>query len=274
METLALVMGSKGGTVSLYKLFSTAINAYIKKTGESLYPCYATLLNTSLRILRSSVFVHHCNVEASVNIERAGVQHKYIEERRRGGNPNVSIAVIIPSAWGRQDLFIYDYMHKQTAASFRIPVNIDVEHAPFISAAMRRTIPTTLYERYQGDLGHETGQELYESCAVVLKVSDPQAVEAFTGDTFVQCFGDRGIRGIAIRCHIGKTRFAEATNSEDDIRICDAITELLDANGHHWRGAVLIHRFSPTRPTISLSKSFDEFRRACLVQVVIFENGT
>ena len=104
IEALSFVAGSRGMTANVYGWVSEVFNDYARQLRSPKYPCYATLINTTLNIQQSNVFVRQSTIDIPVNISRAGIQERYVNEHRRGFTPTVSITVVAPSQWGKKDL--------------------------------------------------------------------------------------------------------------------------------------------------------------------------
>ena len=253
VEALSFVLGSKGMYVAQYAGMSQVMNVYIRALSLPQYPCYTTLLNTSMRILRKSVFVNQCSLVAEVDTTRAGVQLKYLEQQRRGEVPKVNLSAINPSDWGQKDLILFDFMRAKRTPRIPKPANIDIENTSFMRPAVRISLATTVCELYSGDFGFETGLPLREGCKVVVKIhlENSHMLSAISGDSHIETRSVGRSIEVAIRCRMGRTFFVDDNQHDDELLLCDAATELMTEGGRRWRNALLVHRFTPRAGTRS-----------------------
>ena len=253
VEALSLVLGSRGRSVVDYSELREMFNEYARQLRQPLYPCYTTLLNSSMRILKSCVFANQSSVVAEIDTSRAGVQLKYKEQERRGEVPKVTLPVIAPSEWGKLDVVLYDYMQTKQSARIERPTIMDLELAAFMLPEIRSSSPTTVYELYPDEFGFQTGRPFREHSNVVLTIplDDVHLQSVLSGDSrVIHTSVGRRVEGV-IHCVIGTTYFVQENQPNNDLFLCDAVTTLLVDGGHHWRNALLVHRFSPQAGTRS-----------------------
>ena len=193
MEALSFMMGSNALKVLQYEAVRDSLNNLTSRLEESSFPAYKTLLYNSLHILKSSVFVRHCTVEALIDTSRAGVQQRFIEQELSGIDPKVSVTVVFPSSWGAKDLLLYGNNIATIDPVTQYPRVTFIEYSPIVRSLLCRALPNAIFEVRSGSPGPSTGELLQEGCMVLLTLSGQKAASAFHQEADVQIEG-RGRR--------------------------------------------------------------------------------
>ena len=248
MEAISWFVGNDGVTYSFYKRLNAAMNFYIKaSSGEGKYPSYGTILKRSSKLYNSHAFIRRFECVAEVNTNRSGVSQKLVQEERTGNTPTQTFSVIFPSDWVRKDLLQYEYLRGTMKHNSRVPSCLYIDHALVVDAVSRQSFNRNLCEFFIRDRLYTYGESISmgESIRLRLTGSSSDMRESFSNDGDVQVEVGLGACYSELIGRSGRTWFAEQDDETLGIQYCDAVTELLRADGTRWREAMLVHKFSP-----------------------------
>ena len=208
MEALSFILGSAGLKVEQYQWIADTVNCYATRLGEDKFPCYKTLLYNSMKILQSVVFVRNRGVEAAIDVYRAGVQQRFIEEHQKGGQPKVDVMFIHPSDWAAKDVVLFNYMTAVSKTRRRIPRIVSIDSSALVYHDAVNTLTTSLQEIIQEKNGYTSGRDLKEGTEILITLLDPRAPTEIGEHPDISI--EQGIRRrrTVLRGLIGSTRFA------------------------------------------------------------------
>ena len=245
IEAISIASGSSALTVRQYEEQRDSLNSLTTKLEEPSFPTYKTLLYNSLHILKSSVFVRHCTVEALVDTSRAGVQQGLVLQQQSGVDPMVNFTVVFPSAWAEKDVLLYGQNISTMQPGTTYPRIAYIESSIMVQPLFARNISHCMFEVCSESPGHSTGVFVTEGSEIQLTITGHRATTIFRSEQDVQIIEAGRRSKTTVRLILVATLFMCEDNPSDDSYKCDASTVLLNRNGRTWNDAVLIHRFAP-----------------------------
>ena len=266
MEALSWLIGKEVVHYKTYCRLTVSFNHLLGLLNMDKYPSYGTLLYVALDIMNTSVVMKRCEIESEVNTSRSGVGQRHTRSQQTGHTPTARFTMILPSQWTETDVRQYSFFSQPIFQSVQRPKCIDVEYSPMLPTHIRRQADVIVNELILTDDGYTSRRELLKGDAVIIHITgnDEYVQASLADDPSITLYEQYDHPVAMFRGRLGETQIAIADDHSRGIRMCDAITAVLQRDGSPWRNAILFHRFAPkagTRATVVIFYSMRDGRR-------------